>query len=198
MENHWCALTTRSTGPAPVCGFLLVHIGAARRLACYVSCLHMDTRRFSRWVHWARRNELDGLRFPGVYVIAISRTSLSNKRFSWTHEIVYVGMTNAAAGLKGRLKQFDNTIVGKTGHGGADRFRHDYPNHKNLVPILYVAVAPFECKVTSNAPADLITMGDVAKAEYECFAKFARAFRCPPKYNDKKGAPKYSKTSGGL
>ena len=128
----------------------------------------MDTRRFSRWIHWARRNELDGLRFPGVYAIAISSSNLSNKKFSWARRIVYFGMTNAAAGLRGRLKQFDNTIIGKTGHGGADRFRHDYPSHKALVPLLYVAVVPFACSVTSNAPADLITIGDVAKAEYEC------------------------------
>ena len=157
----------------------------------------MDTRRFSRWIHWARRNELEGLRFPGVYAIAISRTNLSNKRFSWAKYIVYVGMTNAATGLKGRLNQFDNTIIGKTRHGGADRFRHNYPSHKDLVPVLYVAVAPFECEVTSIASADLITMGDVAKAEYECFARFARAFGRLPKYNDKKGSPKYSKTRGG-
>jgi hypothetical protein len=153
----------------------------------------MDTKRFSHWTKWTDRNKLEGLQFPGVYVLAISEHDLSNKRFTWIQQIVYVGMTNAATGLKGRLKQFDNTIIGKTGHGGADRFRHDYPMHKDLVPFLYVAVAPFECDVTSIAPSDLITMGDVAKAEYECFAQFAGAFGCLPKYNDKKNSPKYSK-----
>jgi hypothetical protein len=61
-----------------------------------------------------------------------------------------------------------------------------------LVPILYVTVAPFACRVTSNTPADLIRMGKVAKAEYECFAEYVKAFGKLPKYNDKKNYPKYS------
>lgn len=133
---------------------------------------------------------------PGVYAIAISEVDLAGRRFSWLREIVYVGMTNAVAGLRGRLKQFDNTLNGKRGHGGADRFRHDYPKREDLVPRLYVAVATFDCNVSSIAPADLLIMGDVAKAEYECFAQYAKVFKCLPKYNDRKGSPKPSKTKG--
>lgn len=106
-------------------------------------------------------------------------------------------MTNALAGLKGRLKQFDNTIIGKRGHGGADRFRYDYPRYKDLVPQLYVAVMCFECNVASNAPADLVIMGDVAKAEYDCFAKYVEVYERLPKYNDKKNSPKHSKRRMG-
>ena len=157
----------------------------------------MNTRRFSRWIRWAHRNELKDLRFPGVYAIAISKSDLSSKKFTWARNIVYFGMTNAVSGLRGRLKQFDNTIIGKTGHGGADRFRHDYPRHKVLIPLLYVSVVPFKCSVSKKTATDLMTMGDVAKAEYECFASYARAFKCLPKYNDKKGSPKYSKTRRG-
>lgn len=154
----------------------------------------MNANRFSCWAHWPDRGELEGLQFPGIYALAISRHDLSGKRFSWVKQIVYFGMSNAISGLKGRLKQFDNTIIGKTGHGGAARFRHDYPSHKKLAPLLYVAVVPFKCKVTSNAPADLLTMGDVAKAEYECWSHFVRVFKRLPKYNDKKNAPKFGKS----
>ena len=153
----------------------------------------MNTKLFSRWEHWNSRDRLEGLRFPGVYALAISNHDLSGKRFSWIKQIVYVGMSNARSGLKGRLKQFDNTIIGKTGHGGAYRFRRDYPNHKKLVPFLYVAVAPFKCRVTSNAPSDLLVMGYVAKAEYECWARFVAMFKRLPKYNDKKNSPKFGK-----
>ncbi|MEO8332812.1 MAG: hypothetical protein ABI479_10300 [Gallionella sp.] len=156
----------------------------------------MDAKRFSRWVGWADREQLKGIKFPGIYALAISPQDLSGKRFLWIQEIVYVGMTNAVSGLKGRLKQFDNTVIGKTGHGGADRFRYDHPIYKKLLPVLYVAVAPFECDVASNAPADLLLMGDVARAEYECFAQFSKLFDTLPKYNDKKNSPKYSKTRG--
>lgn len=146
---------------------------------------------FSQWVHWGDRNGLKDLKYPGVYALAISEEWLSGKPFSWIEQIVYVGMSNSLAGLKGRLKQFDNTIRGKAGHGGAERFRRDYPNHGTLLPFLYVAVAPFECDVTSNFPAALIVMGNVARAEWMCWAEFVTRFGCLPKYNDKKKAPKY-------
>lgn len=156
----------------------------------------MNIKLFSRWAHWNSRDELKGLQFPvpGVYALAISNHDLSGKAFSWIEQIVYVGMSNAISGLRGRLKQFDNTIVGKTGHGGAERFRYDFPSHDKLVPLLYVAVAPFECKVTSNAPSDLRVMGDVAKAEYECWAQFVTIFKRLPRYNDKKKAPKFGQS----
>lgn len=153
----------------------------------------MESARFSPWKAWQARGSLTGLHFPGVYAIAISHHDLSNKPYAWLPEIVYFGMTNSVSGLRGRLKQFDNTINGKVGHGGAERFRYDFPPSNGLLDRLYVAVAPFECNVISNAPTDLITMGSVAKAEYECFAKFVELFRRLPKYNDKKNSPKLDK-----
>jgi hypothetical protein len=137
---------------------------------------------------------LKGLQFPGVYALAISKQDLSATVFSWIEQIVYVGMSNAVSGLKGRLKQFDNTIIGKTGHGGAERFRYDFPRHKKLMPLLYVAIAPFKCKVTSKTPSDLLVMGVVAKAEYECWAQFVTIFGRLPRYNDKKKAPKFGQS----
>lgn len=153
----------------------------------------MKFTRFSRWQEWRTRDELEDLHFPGVYAIAISQKDLSGKAFAWQPQIVYFGMTNSVAGLKGRLKQFDNTINGKTGHGGAERFRHDFPRSSGLQEQLYVAVAVFKCKVTSNVPSDLLKMGSVAKAEYECFAKFVELFGHLPKYNDKRNSPKFDK-----
>lgn len=150
-------------------------------------------RPFSRWSRWSDREEMEGLQFPGIYALAISGLGLAGKDFTWTKEIVYVGMSNAVTGLKGRLKQFDNTIIGKKGHGGAERFRHDFSSHDKLVPRLYVAIAPFKCDVTSNTPSDLRIMGDVAKAEYECWAQFVTVFKHLPRYNDKKNAPKFGR-----
>ncbi len=56
----------------------------------------------------------------------------------------FLGMTNAASGLKGRLRKFDNTISGKRGHGGADRVRFKHRDYDKLVENRYVAVAPFD------------------------------------------------------
>ena len=145
---------------------------------------------------WPRRDEASGVEFPGVYALAYSAQNIAGKPFSWRKEIIYVGMTNAVSGLKGRLKQFDNTISGKTGHGGADRVCFKHRNYGRLVQNLYVAVVPFKCDATSNEPSDLRKMGEVAKLEYLCFAHFVEKFGELPEFNNKKDSPKYSKTVG--
>jgi len=154
----------------------------------------MTDKDFSQWTKWEDRNSLNGIKYPGIYCIAISETDLSEQDFEWISKIAYVGMTNSIAGLKGRLKQFDNTIIGKSGHGGADRFRFKYENYPDLVDKLYVSVCLFECDVKSNAPKDLRIMGEVAKFEYDCFAEYVEKFRKLPEFNDKKKSLKYSLT----
>ncbi len=151
------------------------------------------SKRFTVWEKWHDRDELPGIKYPGIYAIAYSDNDLSKSDFSWRKEIIYVGMTNSLSGLKGRLKQFDNTIVGKTGHGGADRVRYKYPDYNALVPKLYVSVAAFECSPEKATSKDLLIMGDVEKFEYECFAHFQDIFGRLPEFNDKKHSPKHSK-----
>ncbi len=153
---------------------------------------------FSNWVKWGNRDKLTNVKLPGVYCIAVSKDNLENSAFSWIEEIEYIGMTNAISGLKGRLKQFDNTIKGKTGHGGADRFKYKYENYDEVVNDIYVAMDAFDCDVTSNKPHDLIMMGDVARQEYVCFAEYVKRFKKLPRFNDKKKSKKYSKTKGDI
>lgn len=81
---------------------------------------------FSKWVRWSEKNNLAGIKYPGVYALVVSDKDISNSKFRLLEEIKYFGMTNSGGGLKSRLKQFDNTILGKSGHGGADRFRYKY------------------------------------------------------------------------
>ncbi len=145
---------------------------------------------FSKWTKWTDRDTLHAIEFPGIYAIALSESDISKKQFSWIPAIIYIGMTNAKGGLKGRLKQFDNTIKGGNGHGGGQRVRFKHPKYGELVPNLYVAVSPKECDVESNEPADLRIMGHVANQEYECFACFSKKFGQLPEFNDKKRSPK--------
>lgn len=154
----------------------------------------MYEEKLSPWVKWKERNSLSGVNFPGIYICAVSNRNLENLNFSWAKEIAYIGMTNSKAGLKGRLKQFDNTISGKTGHGGADRFRYKYQDYNDLVNSLYVSVAYFECDVSAEKPSDFRIMGDVTKFEYECFAHFKDIYGQLPEFNEKKLSPKYSLT----
>lgn len=147
---------------------------------------------FSKWTKWGNRTSLKGLNYSGVYCLAISDKDLTNEDFDWIGEIRYVGMTNARTGLKGRLTQFDNTIKGKSGHGGADRFLFKHQNYQELIAKLFVSVSYFECDVKSNNPKDLLIMGEVAKFEYVCFAEYAKRFNRLPEFNDKPNSPKYS------
>lgn len=156
----------------------------------------MCENKFSHWINWQERLLLQGLNSPGVYICAITTDDIANQQFSWLQEITYIGMTNAKLGLRGRLKQFDNTIRGKSGHGGADRFRFKYPDYAPLLENLYVSVAPFSCNVLRESPEDLRVMGAVAKFEYDCFAAYKEIYECLPEFNNKKLSPKYSLTIG--
>jgi len=150
---------------------------------------------FSKWTNWKDREIIKGMEYPGIYCIAISENNLSNFEFDWIKEINYIGMTNSKTGLKGRLKQFDNTIRGKSGHGGADRFRYEYRDYNDLINNLFVSVNHFKCNVKSILTEDLLVMGEVAKQEYECWAEYVEKFQNLPKFNNKT-TNKYSLTVG--
>lgn len=148
---------------------------------------------FSPWAKWDNRlTHLKNLQHPGIYSLAICGSNLEGLPFEWIEDISYFGMTNSVAGLKGRLSQFNNSLRDKSGggHGGAERFRFDYPDGEKLAPNLYVAVCPFECKAREISPENLLVLGQVAMAEYIAFAGYVRLFGRLPKYNDKKAAPK--------
>jgi len=145
---------------------------------------------FTAWARWWERSKIPGLNYPGVYVLAITSADISGSAFSWLRSVAYVGMTNARGGLKSSLQQFDNTIKGKSGHGGAFRVRFKHHSYETLIADLYVAVAAFPCDVSSHAPRDLRVMGDVARFEYECMARYAERYGCLPEFNDQKRSPK--------
>src|SRR6266540_5853136 len=148
--------------------------------------------RLSNWVKFDHRDKLRNSHYPGVYAIAISSTNIADTRFRWSKEIRYFGFTNAVGGLRGRLKQFNNTLRDKPGpgHGGAQRFRRKYRDGNALAKKLYVAVCPFKCDVSSNKPKDLRVMGDVVRGEYLAWAKYVTLFGSLPEFNDKEKSPK--------
>lgn len=157
----------------------------------------MREPRFSAWSRWEARGKLSDVDSPGIYVVAVDQRDLSGESFSWLDSVVYVGMTNSVGGIASRLRHFDGTISGRRNlHGGADRFRFKYQSYSKLLPKLFVAIAPYPCDSSSNKPADLRIMGDVAKCEFECLARFVEVHGRLPQFNDKKASPKYSKSSG--
>lgn len=145
---------------------------------------------FSRWTGWKDRHSLQDMSYPGVYALAVSGTEIARTKFGWIKEIVYFGMTNSGGGLRARLRQFDNTILGKEGHGGGERVRYKYRNYDQLARKLFVSVCPVKCNIKSCNPDDLLKMGEVAYLEYYCFAKYAQLFGHLPEFNDKKRSAK--------
>jgi hypothetical protein len=149
-------------------------------------------KKFSNWMRWHERNKLGGaMKYPGVYVIALSEKDIASTPFKWCQNIIYIGMTNSKGGLKSRLQQFENTIKGMEGHGGAARVRFKHRDYSALVSTMFVSVSHTECDVTSNKPSDLRLMGKVVQQEYECLAIFVEMFKKGlPEFNDKKKSPK--------
>ena len=153
----------------------------------------MKKEKFSKWFKWEQRNSIKNISFPGIYVIARSKENLSDKKLKLIKEIIYIGMTNSKGGLKQRLKQFNNTITtGKKGHGGADRIKYKFRDHKNLIPCLYVSVFQKSINTKNPSPEDYIKMGEIAALEYDAFAWYLKKFHKLPKFNDKKISPKHS------
>ena len=77
-----------------------------------------------------------------------------------------------------------------------DRARYKYPDYDSFAAATFVAVAPFDCDPGRLLPSDRMTMGDVAKFEYEFLAHFRERFSRLPEFNDKEMSPKYSLTIG--
>ena len=148
---------------------------------------------FSNWVSWSKKASLAGIEYPGVYCIAISDSSLDGVEFSWFKDIAYIGMTNSIKGLAGRLRQFERTLHGSSGHGGADRVRYVHSDFEVLAPRLYVSVQPIHCNSKDPKAIDYRAMGRVAQLEYDCFASYFEAYGRLPPFNDQKNAPKASK-----
>jgi len=125
--------------------------------------------------------------------VAISKAGLGGTAFSWTPDIVYIGMTCAKGGLKGRLRQFDDTMAGKrTCHGGADRVRYKHEVYSTFARKAYVAVWSVKCSPADVTPKCLRALGRVAALEFICWADFHERCGALPEFNDKARSPKYS------
>ncbi|GGK53635.1 MULTISPECIES: hypothetical protein [Flavobacteriaceae] len=148
--------------------------------------------KFTNWIKWEDRNNLNGINYPGIYCIAVSDKLLTE--FNFIPELEYVGMTNSKGGLKSRLNQFDTTIKKKrTNHGGADRFLYKYQNYDAIKDSIYVAIQSFKCNTKNPLPQDLRIMGEITKCEYDCWAMYIENNGRFPKFNDKNNALKFSK-----
>lgn len=111
----------------------------------------MENYKNSNWIKWENRNNLEGIKYPGIYCIAVTSRMIEGHPFEMIENIEYIGMTNSNGGLKSRLSQFDSTIKRvRLHHGGAHRFIGKYWNYEDVKNNLYVSICPFKCGNDKN------------------------------------------------
>lgn len=139
--------------------------------------------KFSPWYRWENREEYPLANCAGVYLIAISKKDLEGVVPSFA-DVVYIGITVAKKGLKGRWGQLDKCVRGLKGyHSGGKTIYKDKGNYEMWAERLYVSGMGIECDVSTPTPQDYHKMGWVAFLEYDGFAKFASEIGGHPKYN---------------
>jgi hypothetical protein len=138
---------------------------------------------------------LSGHQASGCIRVAISANAIASTAFSFRPEVVYVGMTNESPwGLDGRLWEFDSTIsLRGCQHGGADRVVFKHRDYEALCKQLFVALWHRQYDPSGKKPGDLRGKGEVARTEYECFARAVEQLGNLPEFNRKKDSPKYTK-----
>ncbi|MBO8256383.1 MULTISPECIES: hypothetical protein [Providencia] len=150
---------------------------------------------YGKWCAWKDRLQLENITMPGIYAIIRTSNDYSGKNFCWTDPISYIGMTVSKGGLASRLYQFQNSIIGKTGHSGGNtikKYCDDYNiGHYDLENQqwsdghkLFVCIHPVIINKEDSFPEVLIKKGIVANLEYLALSKFAALHNNKlPEYN---------------
>jgi hypothetical protein len=93
---------------------------------------------FSSWSIWRDKNNLENIKFPGIYIIAKFKSNLSRKVDLKDKDIIYMGET--CSSLQKRLRQFNRSAFkGARGHSGGSSYRKKY-NDKG--ENLYISIFP--------------------------------------------------------
>ncbi|PHM45089.1 hypothetical protein Xmau_01294 [Xenorhabdus mauleonii] len=138
---------------------------------------------YGKWYSWENRHAQENISMPGIYAIMITHDDYSGRNFNWQDDITYIGMTVAKSGLKGRLQQLENSLVGKSGHSGGNRIRekfisegyglYDTANHQwSDGKKLFVCIQAITLNPMDSLPERLKKKGFVANLEYLAFAKY--------------------------
>ena len=75
--------------------------------------------------------QTDKLSYPGVYLLAYTGKKLEGMGIN-PRDVLYVGMSNSAGGVRQRLDQFMTGIKKNTSHSGAMRFYREFSNSRQI------------------------------------------------------------------
>lgn len=127
--------------------------------------------------------------YPGVYLLAFTSDKIAGSTVK-PEQILYVGMSNSAGGVRARIKQFIRGIEKNGLHSAAMRFFREQCGGKPYSQLrtrkcFYVAACTIECESNKvNAtPDDLRTMGHVACLEYYAIARIVQRTGHKPPLN---------------
>ena len=138
---------------------------------------------FSHWYQWENREDYKLCKYPGIYSIDITNKNLLDKKFKFSKDVVYIGMTNSKGGLCARWQQFNNSIKGGEGHGPAKRIYSEKGHCKDWTEKLYISAMGIKRDDSPNKPDYYIRRGWIAFLEQEALAKFHQKVNKHPKYN---------------
>ena len=103
--------------------------------------------KFSNWFKFSGDLEQEGLKLPGVYVLAHFNRKPSSPPVLTTINIFYIGETTKQ-NIRKRLYQFSNSAFKrKCGHSGGWTYSDTYLNKmtiENVPPKLYVSILPVD------------------------------------------------------
>lgn len=147
----------------------------------------------ARWNRLTRRSLLQkNFKYdndPGIYILTQSEIDLSNSQVD-IQEIIYVGISNSQNGVRGRLRQFLNSIENKIESGEIKQFSREsmreseYSNH-SMPQHFYYCVFCLSCNVERGKREynDLLTMGDIARLHYLFLAHIKKTLGREPILN---------------
>lgn len=120
------------------------------------------------------------LKLPGVYLLSSYTDAALEGASVEARDVFYVGMSNAAGGVKQRLGQFVKGIEKNDMHSGAMRFYRDYCSGRPFSDVggnkrLYFRALTLDCvsRKAAAQPDDLRLMGHVTCLEYYAIAHVA-------------------------
>jgi hypothetical protein len=131
---------------------------------------------FSRWMRWDRRSTLEGVDFPGVYLLAHYDSTPIGNANPLAREVIYIGET-CDNSLSGRWRQFNRAAFNEgAGHSGGVTYRQLYGSR---LKDLFVAALPV------RGLSDEIRPLFIRYVERKLIYDFARAHGVAPKCNKK-------------
>ena len=93
---------------------------------------------FSKWVNWSKRDNLERINSPGMYLLAKFTNPPTGRADPKDKDIIYIGET--CGSLAGRWRQFGRSAKGGVkGHTGGQSY---FEKFKGELTQLYVAAFP--------------------------------------------------------